>query len=65
VLLHYLRSRLLVGSDSEVYDVPVLGEELRLYLADEISSDTDSLALILVDHFLTPLRVKQLIEMQR
>jgi hypothetical protein len=28
VVLHYFRSRLLVGSDSEVYDVPILGEEL-------------------------------------
>jgi hypothetical protein len=65
VLLHDFRSRLLVGSDSEVYDVPILGEELRLYLTDEISSDADSLALIFVDHFLTPLRVEQLIEMQR
>jgi hypothetical protein len=53
----------LIGSDSEVYDVLILGEELRLYLADEILSGADSLALILVDHFLTPLRVERLIEM--
>jgi hypothetical protein len=65
MILLYLRSRLLLGSDSEVSDVPILGEELRLYLADEISSDADSFILILVDHFLTPLRVEQLIEMQR
>jgi hypothetical protein len=65
VLLHYFRSCLLLSSDSEVYDVAILGGELRLYLADEISNDADSLALILADHFLTPLRVEQLIEMQR
>jgi hypothetical protein len=65
VLLYYFRSRLLVGSDSDVYDITILGEEMRLYLADEISSDADSLALIVVDHFLTPLRVEQLIEMQK
>jgi hypothetical protein len=65
VLLHYFCSRLLVGSDSEVYDAQIPGEELCLYLADEISSDADSLALILVNHFLIPLRVEQLIEMQR
>jgi hypothetical protein len=36
VLLHYFRSRLWVGSDSDVYDLTILGEELWLYLADEI-----------------------------
>jgi hypothetical protein len=38
---------------------------LRLHLADEISSDADSLALIHIDHFLTPLRAEQLIKIQR
>jgi hypothetical protein len=62
VLLHYFRSRLLVGSDAEVYEVPILGEERRLYLTDEISSDANSLVLFIVHLFLTPLRVEQLIE---